>query len=61
MSDTEVRIRPLLKIAEVAVILKVGPDKVRQLINEQKIGHVRIGRAIRIPEQEAERVAASGA
>ena len=46
--------RPLLSVAEVAAYLNVSTKTVRRLIGRGELRSVRIGRSIRIPEEEIE-------
>lgn len=43
-----------------AAWLKVRPDTVKVWIYQKRIGHVKIGRAVRIPKSEIERFIAEG-
>ena len=55
----ETRIRPL-KVAEVAEALGLSVACVRAWIASRRIGFVRLGRAIRIPHAEVERLIQAG-
>lgn len=50
----------LATVAEVATYLTCSDDHVRRLITTRQIGHVRIGRLVRIPWSEAHRIAKEG-
>ena len=47
-------------VAESAVRLGLKPSTIRKLILTRRIGYTKIGRAVRIPETELERLISSG-
>lgn len=50
----------LLKVPEAADILALSPKTVWQWIGERRIGVVRLGRAVRVPLSEIERLMEEG-
>ena len=50
----------LLRIDEFADALKITPACVRRWIAERKVGVVHVGRLVRIPETEVERLITAG-
>ena len=50
----------LLRVNEFAAVLDVTPACVRRWLLERKIASVRIGRLVRIPRDEANRIVESG-
>jgi excisionase family DNA binding protein len=49
-----------LTVVETAVRLGLKPSTVRKLILTRRIGFTKIGRAVRIPETELERIIEAG-
>lgn len=47
-------------VAQAAAELNVAPSTVRAWIAQRRLGHVRLGRAIRVPHAEIERVIEEG-
>jgi excisionase family DNA binding protein len=52
--------KPLLKVNEFAARLDVTPACVRRWLSERKIASTRIGRLVRIPESEINRLVECG-
>jgi excisionase family DNA binding protein len=52
--------RSLLRVDEFASILGITPACVRRWLLERKISSTRIGRLVRIPASEAQRIVDSG-
>jgi excisionase family DNA binding protein len=52
--------KSLLRVNEFAAILNVTPAAVRRWLLERKIASTRIGRLVRIPGSEVERLVQSG-
>jgi excisionase family DNA binding protein len=52
--------RSLLRVGEFASILGVTPACVRRWLLERKISSTRIGRLVRIPSSEVQRIVDSG-
>jgi excisionase family DNA binding protein len=52
--------KSLLRVNEFASILDVTPACVRRWLSERKIASTRIGRLVRIPASEIERLVESG-
>ena len=50
----------LLKVPEAADALALSPKTIWQWIGERRIGVVRLGRAVRIPQSEIERLLEKG-
>lgn len=50
----------LLTIQETATALRVKPSCIRRWIRESKITFVRVGRLVRIPSAEVERIISAG-
>lgn len=51
---------PLLSVKEVAVRTGWKPSTVRKKILCREIGYVKLGRAVRVPESEVERLIMAG-
>lgn len=49
-----------ITVAEAAVRLGLKPSTIRKLILTRRIGYTKIGRAVRIPEAELERLIRAG-
>ena len=47
-------------VSQAAVEFNVKPPTVRVMIRQGRLGHIRLGRSIRIPESEIRRVLAQG-
>lgn len=52
--------KSLLKVNEFAAVLNVTPAAVRRWLLERKISSTRIGRLVRIPQDEAVRLIETG-
>jgi excisionase family DNA binding protein len=52
--------KSLLRVNEFAAMLNVTPSAVRRWLLERKIASTRIGRLVRIPTSEVERLVESG-
>jgi excisionase family DNA binding protein len=50
----------LLTISEFATFLKIKPSCVRRWMRESKVTFVHVGRLVRIPETEVERIITAG-
>lgn len=50
----------LLTVPQVAVALTVTPSCIRRWIHEQKLTTVRIGRLVRVPSTEVDRIVRQG-
>ena len=50
----------LLKVPEAAEMLALSPKTVWQWIGERRIGVVRLGRAVRVPQSEIDRLMEDG-
>jgi excisionase family DNA binding protein len=50
----------LLSVPEFSESLRVTPACIRRWLLERKIAHVKIGRLVRIPESEADRILGEG-
>jgi excisionase family DNA binding protein len=57
VSEPSVR---LLTIPEFASALRIKPSCVRRWIHESKVTFVHVGRLVRIPESEVERIVRTG-
>ncbi len=57
MSDTEKPMPELLTVTEVAKVLRVTSQAVRDMIRRGNIQAVRLGRQYRIPRSELDRIA----
>jgi excisionase family DNA binding protein len=57
--DTEKPVR-LLRVEEAAQLLNVKSSTIRAWIARRRIGSVRLGRSIRVPLEEADRLIAQG-
>jgi excisionase family DNA binding protein len=55
-----VRMDRLLTIEQAAELLNVKPRWVRRAIFEKRLGHVKVGRLVRIAESELQRVTKDG-
>jgi excisionase family DNA binding protein len=49
-----------LTVREAAKRLGISPHTVRAWISTKKLGHVRLGRAVRVPQTEVDRLVAGG-
>ena len=59
--ETDRRARQkLMTVAQAAEALALAPQTIRLWIGQRRIGHVRLGRAIRIKSSEVERVLVDG-
>lgn len=58
--DRQTRPGQLRTVGQVAVELSVAPSTVRAWIAQRRLGHVRLGRAIRVPSTEIARVMEEG-
>jgi excisionase family DNA binding protein len=50
----------LVKVPEAALMLALSPKTLWQWIGERRIGVVRLGRAVRVPQSEIERLMEEG-
>ena len=50
----------LMSVKQAAAALALAPATIRLWIGQRRIGHVRLGRAIRIRASEVERILAAG-
>jgi excisionase family DNA binding protein len=50
----------LIKVPDAAAMLALSPKTLWQWIGERRIGVVRLGRAVRIPQSEIERLMEEG-
>jgi excisionase family DNA binding protein len=50
----------LVKVPDAAELLALSPKTIWQWIGERRIGVVRLGRAVRIPQSEIERLLEEG-
>ena len=49
-----------LTISQAAVALNLSPHTIRAWITQRRLGHIRLGRVIRIPGSEVERLLRDG-
>jgi len=53
-------VRKMLLASEVAEILRIPKARVYELVRQRKLGVVRIGRLVRIPEEALEEIVEKG-
>ncbi len=51
----------MLSVSQVAEALGLKPATIRAWIAQRKLGHVKLGRAVRVPRTEVERLLREGA
>jgi len=58
MSESEKRLPELMTVTEVAQVLRMSSQAIRDMIKRGGINAVRVGRQYRIPRSEVERITA---
>ena len=51
----------MLSVSQAAQALGLKPGTIRAWISQRKLGHVKLGRAVRVPRTEIERLLREGA